>query len=64
MTDMHESCTKAREQMLQLMSELMEARMKSFEAFLQLQSTMKAIRELRAGPWLSRDTDKLDEQFF
>ena len=61
MTDMPGSGTKAREQMLQLMSELMEARMKSFEALLQLQSTMKAIRELHAGPWPGGHADMLDD---
>lgn len=49
--------------MLRLISESMEARMQSLEALRRLQSTMKAIQQLRTGSWSGRHADKLDEQF-
>lgn len=63
-TDVSESSKQARDQMLRLLSESMEARMQSLEAFQQLQATMKAIEQLRAGSWPSRRADRLNGQLF
>ena len=63
MADMTEASKKARDQMFNLISELMEARMQSMDALRRLQSTMKAMQQLRTGSWPSRDVAKLSEQF-
>ena len=63
MADMTEASKKARDQMFHLISELMEARMQSMDALRRLQSTMKAMQQLRAGSWPGRDAAKLNEQF-
>lgn len=59
---MSDSSKQDRDRMLLLISELMETRMQSAEALLQLQSTMKEIQQLRAGSWLVRHTDRLNQQ--
>ena len=63
-TDVPESSILARDQLLHLISESMEARMHSFEALLQLQSTMKAIQQLRADSWPGCYGDKRDKKLF
>lgn len=60
---MSDSSKQARDRMLRLISESMEARLQSLEALRRLQSTMKAIQQLRTGSWPGRHADKLDEQF-
>ena len=62
-TDVFEPIEQAREQLLHLISESMEARMQSFEALQQLQATMKAIQQIRAGSWPGRYPDRREEQF-
>ncbi|GAB3479182.1 hypothetical protein GCM10011496_18610 [Polaromonas eurypsychrophila] len=62
MNDVSESSEQARDQMLRLISESMEVRMQSLEELRRLQSTMKAIQQLRAGSWPGRYADKRDEQ--
>ena len=62
-TDVSESNKQARDRLLHLISESMEARMQNLEALQRLQSTMKAIQQIRAGSWPDRHADKLDEQF-
>lgn len=63
MTDVSEASKKARDQMLTLISESMEVRMQSMDALRRLQSTMKAMQQLRTGSWPGRDAAKLSEQF-
>lgn len=63
MTDVSEASKKARDQMFTLMSESMEVRMQSLEGLRRLESTMKAIQQLRTGSWPGRDAAKLDKQF-
>ena len=63
MADMTEASKKARDQMLTLISESMELRMQSMDALRRLQSTMKAMQQLRTGSWPGRDAAKLSEQF-
>ena len=60
---MSESSKQVRDRMLHLISESMEARMQSLEALRRLQSTMKAIQQVRARGWHSRHAYKLDKQF-
>ena len=62
--DVSESSKQARDQMLQLMSESMEARMQGYEALLQLQATVEAIHQLRAGPWPGHHADKRNKEYF
>ena len=63
MTDVFESSKTARDKMLRLVSESMEVRMQTVETLLQLQSTMKAIQQLRAGPWPGRQADMQIDSF-
>ena len=57
--DMSGFSKQALDQMRHLVSESMEARMQSREAFLRLQSTVKAIQQLQTGSWPSPDADDL-----
>ena len=61
-TDMSDSIKQAQVQMFHLICESMEARMQSLETLRRLQSTIKAIQELRAGSWPGSHADKLDQQ--
>ena len=63
-TDMSDSSKQARDHLLRLISESMEARMQNLEALQRLQSTMKAIQQLSARSRPGRLADKLDKQFF
>ena len=63
MTDVSKSSKLAREQLLNLISESMEAGMRGFEALLQLQSTMESIQQLRAGLWPGGHADMRDDSF-
>ena len=60
---MSDSSKQARDHLLRLISESMEARMQSLEALRRLQSTMKAIQQLRAGSWPGRHAYRLNGQF-
>ena len=59
---MSDSSKQARDRLLRLISESMEARMQNLEALQQLQSTMKAIQQLRARSRPGRHAYKLDKQ--
>ena len=61
-TDMSDTSKQARVQIFHLISESMEARMQSLEALRRLQSTIKAIQELRTNSWPGSHADKLDQQ--
>ena len=60
---MSDSSKQARDRLLRLISESMEARMQNLETLQRLQSTMKAIQQLRARSRPGRLADKLDKQF-
>ena len=58
---MSDSIKQAQVQMFHLICESMEARMQSLETLRRLQSTIKAIQELRANSWPGSHADKLDQ---
>ena len=60
---MSDSSKQARDHLLRLISESMEARMQNLEALQQLQSTMKAIQQLSARSRPGRHADRLNGQF-
>ena len=60
---MSDSSKQARDRLLRLMSESMEARMQNLETLQRLQSTLQAIQQLRARSRPGRLADKLDKQF-
>ena len=60
---MSDSSKQARDRLLRLISESMEARMQNLETLQRLQSTLQAIQQLRARSRPGPHADKLDKQF-